>query len=417
MHKKWTKLDNAAKLYAAIVRKNYSAFFRFEANFTESIYAEALQLALNDTLHRYPLFQMHLRKGVFWYFLEEYDHKVHIDPIESVDICRYEYLKSTRCALWRVLAGDMRLALEVSHILTDGIGALEFFKTLLCRYYEYAYKELSDWGNVRHVTSACKESEMEMSYQKYSVGHARYYVKNISSFQYPDKRGQRYMVAHVVMNVRQVKHAAKSMKTNIVGFLTAVHLYAIQQLYGTQFIKKNGMVREFLLVNLRPFFRSETLRNFYLFVIVGIDFSLGHYDFDEIVDKVRAQMHNFVDPREIRRQFSRYVGMEKNIFNRMAPWFMKNTVMRTVQFLSGETKMIGSISNLGKLELPEAVSAKIERIVFIPPPSRYMGRNISVIGHGDEITLTTGRYIYSDNVEREMVKILLSQNVDVLYLE
>ncbi len=416
-YKKWIKLDNAAKLFAAIVRKNYSTFFRLEVIFSESIYAEALQLALRDTLRRYPLFQMHLRRGFFWHFLEEYEHESHIDSIEDVDVCRYEQLKSTRRALWRVLAGDTRLALEVSHILTDGIGALEFFKTLLCCYYEYAYKKISDWGNVRHAAGVSEESEMEMSYQKYSVSCARYYEKNTSSFQYPEKRERRYVVTRMIMNARQVKRTAKDMNTNVTGFLTAVHLYAVQQLYGTQLVKKNGTVQDLILVNLRPLFRSQTLRNFYLFVKVGIDFSFCHYDFDEIVYKVQAQMQNFVDLHEIRRQFSHYVGMERNICNRIVPWFFKIPIMRTVQFLSGETKMIGSISNVGKLQLPEEVSAKIKHVFFIPTPSRYMGRNISIIGHGNEITLNTGRYLHSDNVERQMVKILLSQSVDVVYLE
>ncbi len=416
VHKQWIKLDNAAKLYAAIIRKNYSTFFRFEVHLDESVYAEALQEALGDTLRRYPLFQTRLRRGLFWYFLEEYHHEIRIDPIDNVEPCRYEGLKSTHNPLWRVFAGDARLALEVSHILTDGIGALEFFKTLLCRYYECAHEPLSDWETVRHFEGAAEEAEMEMSYKKHRRGRARNYVESAQSFRYPDKRGTDYVVTHMVMNAEHVKRAAKSMNTNVAGFLASVHLYAVQQLYGTRFMKRNGTVRDLLLVNLRPFFKSQTLRNFYLFVMVGIDFSFGHYDFDEIVNKVQAQMYNLVDPREIRRRFSYYVGMEENIFNRIVPWFVKTPVMRTMQFLSGETKMIGSISNIGKLDLPEAVSAKIKRVFFTPPPSRYMGRNISIIGHGNEITLTTGRYIQSNNVEREMAKILLSQNIDLLYL-
>lgn len=413
----WTKLDNAAKVFPAVMRRDYSTFFRFEISLCDPVYADALERALADTLPRYPLFQTRLRRGLFWYFLEEYAHEPRITVIDEAEPCKYERLKSGRCPMWRVFAGDTRIALEVSHVVTDGIGALEFFRTLLCRYYELAYGELADWGDVKKCGEPAAAQELEMSY---SVHHKKGRIRPTraeQSFQYPDMRGKRYILTHMVMKTDQVKAAAHAHGASVTAFLAAVHLCAVQSIYSAAIQKSKKLVRELVLVNLRPYFDSKTLRNFYLFVVPSIDFSIGHYDLHEITRKIHAQLQDLIDVRKIREDLTHYVNLERNVFGRAVPWFIKNPVIRAVQFFSGETKMIGSISNLGRLTLPAAVLEKIRFAYFCPPPSRFMGRNISIVGCADNLTLTTGRYIHSDALEREMAKILLAQNIDVLYLD
>ena len=69
--KKWFKLDNAAKLYPAVATSRWSSIFRMSAELTEPIVPELLQQAANKALSRFPSLKVRMRKGVFWYYLEE----------------------------------------------------------------------------------------------------------------------------------------------------------------------------------------------------------------------------------------------------------------------------------------------------------------------------------------------------------
>ena len=68
---KWMRLDNAAKIYPAAKRRNWSNLFRVSATLTEKIDTGVLQSALDATVKRFPSIAVRLRKGMFWYCIEE----------------------------------------------------------------------------------------------------------------------------------------------------------------------------------------------------------------------------------------------------------------------------------------------------------------------------------------------------------
>ena len=71
---RWMRLDNAAKIYPAAKRRNWNNFFRISATLTESIDRAVLAAALDVTVRRFPSIAVRLRRGVFWYYLEEIPH-------------------------------------------------------------------------------------------------------------------------------------------------------------------------------------------------------------------------------------------------------------------------------------------------------------------------------------------------------
>ena len=71
---RWLRLDNAAKIYPAARRRNWSNLFRLSATLAEPVDKEVLQSALDVTAKRFPSLCARLRKGMFWYYLQELDH-------------------------------------------------------------------------------------------------------------------------------------------------------------------------------------------------------------------------------------------------------------------------------------------------------------------------------------------------------
>ena len=69
--KNWYPLDNAAKVYPSISGPRRPNIFSFSARLTETVDKEVLEKAVNVMLDRNPTFKVKLKRGIFWYYLEE----------------------------------------------------------------------------------------------------------------------------------------------------------------------------------------------------------------------------------------------------------------------------------------------------------------------------------------------------------
>lgn len=414
----WTMLDNAAKIYPAIIRKFYSSFFRLEVVLYELVVAERLLEALTLTLKRYPLLQVQIRRGLFWYFFEKHEYPAKLNPMNAYEPCRYVNWKGAKQKpFWRVLVYENRIAVEISHLVTDGIGAMEFFKTLLCVYYETQHKKINNWKDIRRLDDEINTEEYEHGYRKYFSKTASKKQKMRLSFHYPEKRINRFQLIRIQVSSSKAKDIAKSYGVTITELMTAVHLYSVQSVYGHLLKNNRGIVRNLILVNLRSFFPSQTLKNFYLFVTPSINFALGRYSFEEIVKKTYCQIRNMLDPKELQQHFSEYVSGELDVLIRTVPRLLKNISLALLHRLFGEKYFLSSISNLGNIIMPEEIEKMIQSFALFSLPSIKAGKNFGIIGHKDTLTITSGRYIQNTRLEQEMAKTLQFIGLEVSFFE
>ena len=75
MKSEWNKLDNAAKIFPAAQSKKDTQVFRFSCELYKTVNKDLLQKATEDTLEEFDIFKSILRRGLFWYYLEESDIK------------------------------------------------------------------------------------------------------------------------------------------------------------------------------------------------------------------------------------------------------------------------------------------------------------------------------------------------------
>ena len=135
---RWVRLDNAAKIYPAARRRNWSNVYRQSVTLCEEVDTSVLRSALDVTVKRFPSIAARLRKGVFWYYLEQVDRAPEISEEYSYPLVYMSDKEMQKCAL-RVIAYRNRIAVEYFHSLTDGTGALIFLKTLTAEYLEQKY--------------------------------------------------------------------------------------------------------------------------------------------------------------------------------------------------------------------------------------------------------------------------------------
>ena len=87
--------------------------------------ATILQNAFNNLLKRCPYFKVQLKRGFFWYYFQT-NHALHKIMADSKYPCMEMPFKKKGVLPLRIKAFNNRISIEVSHILTDGTGALSF---------------------------------------------------------------------------------------------------------------------------------------------------------------------------------------------------------------------------------------------------------------------------------------------------
>ena len=141
--KSWRKLDNSAKIFPLQESNKYSTVFRYSAVLKENIDKEVLEKSVERALIRYNAFKVKMKKGFFWYYLEDNSKKPIIKeeiyyPCKRIDpVYNNDYLFS-------VTYFERKINIEIFHSLTDGNGGLIFFREIIYNYLDIKHQELAD---------------------------------------------------------------------------------------------------------------------------------------------------------------------------------------------------------------------------------------------------------------------------------
>jgi len=401
-------LDNAAKIFPAARRRNWSNVFRLSATLKEDVDREALKKALDVTVRRFPSIAVRIREGFFWYYIEELPQAPKILDEKPYPLSRMIFDDIRKCAL-RVIVYKNRIAVEFFHALTDGNGGLVFLKTLVSEYIFQKYGVTVPVGNGildRHEEPSA--AELEDSFLK-NAGPYPASRKDTDAFRIKGVRevdGFKTNTAFI-LDADEVKSKAKEKGITVTAYLSAAMIIAASRVQE-QTVKKRKKykpIKVLIPVNLRKMFDSKTLRNFALYVTPGIDPRLGEYTFDEVCEIVHHQMQLGITKKNMAAMMATNVKDEKPILMRLTPLFIKNIVMKMIFDAVGEKKSCFSFSNLGVFEPPEEFSRYVDRLDFVIGVQASAPYNISSITYGGKLNLSVIRNIDEPILERELYRV------------
>ena len=135
MQNNWYRLDTAALIFPAITRRDWSNAFRVSACLKDEIDADILQQAVDALRPRFPSYYVTLRKGVFWYYLEESRESVKVQNDYAYPLT-FMSSRELKHNCLRVLVYKNRIAAEFFHSLADGRGGSVYLCNLIARYLE-----------------------------------------------------------------------------------------------------------------------------------------------------------------------------------------------------------------------------------------------------------------------------------------
>lgn len=354
MNDDWYKLDNVAKVFLAAHNKRNPRAIRVSCILNEDIDADILQKALELTIRQRPQFQVRIRRGFFWHYLEQTDAR----PIvleETLGPCPPLYGDNYKGVLhYLVTYYRNRINIDMSHAISDGTGAFFLLKLLILNYLKIKYPGKMD--DVSLPDAASSDERSQNSYDHFYDNSAGPIPKTIlnkkkAAFQIQSRmlpyNQLRYMEVH--LDSSSLISASKKLGVTLTSYLGAQLMLAIQA--DMPFRQRRKPVTISIPVNLRNYYPSDTLRNFFNNVDVSHIFD-GTETLEGLAAEFDSKLKASIAPELIKEQMNRYQSIEQLFLTRMVPLFLKQPVVR--MFSSRETKTVTAIlSNLGSIKMPD----------------------------------------------------------------
>ncbi|MFO7790989.1 MAG: hypothetical protein ACQES0_11615 [Bacteroidota bacterium] len=369
----WIKLDNAAKIFPAVSDRELTSVFRISVCLKERVKVAELQRALAKTYRRFPYFNVHLKHGFFWHYLEEHKGipRIEADIWPPLQAFRTKFIHDR---LYRVMARGREVSLEMMHSVSDGGGGMQFLNSLLYMYFlELGYK-VDPPPFFMHPDETPKAEEFEDSYNTYFQKEIPPAVPRSKAWALPFEldSAPRLSVIQAEMSATHILDKARTYKVSATEFMASVYLYALQDVLLN--CEKRGIPQKLKIlrmqipINLRRIFPSMSMRNFTLFALPEIDLRLGKYSFEEITQIVYHYMKLETYPKQIQKIISRNVGSEKLFYVRAIPLFIKDMVLAAKHKSYGNAQYSGVMTNLGQIKYPDSFAGHIDCISCLPPP-------------------------------------------------
>lgn len=353
------------------------------------------------------MFLMVLRKGLFWHYLEP----CNLHPIvkeEYKEPCSRLYIKDKKNLLFEVTYYKKRINFEVFHVLTDGTGATEFLKELVTNYLYLAHKEEGlEQISMLPEDMTVQDQEDDSFLKYYSKEQRRPKEKKIHAFQIRKKKkdGHHLHVHESVVLVQDVLKRSRELGVSMTVFLTAIYLMAIHEEMSKMQEKRPVVLM--VPVNLRKFFPSTSMLNFFNWIEPGYDFTKQDNSFEAVLEYTKEFFKEQLTKEKMSAHISELLALELHPILRLAPLELKNLCIHAGAKFS-EKNVTAIFSNMSVVKMPESYVPYIERFgVYTNTPKL----ELCLCSFQDKLSFAfTSRYD-TENIERNFYRMLKEQGI------
>ena len=408
----WMRLDNAALIFPAVRRRDWTNAFRVSATLKEPVEPELLQQAVDTLLPRFPSMYVSLHRGLFWYYLQKLKQAPRVRQDGACPLIHMTGKELRECCL-RVLYYENRIAVECFHALTDGSGGMVFLKTLTAQYLSLRHGiSIPAVEGVLDPLETPHPAELEDSFTR-TAGQVPLSRKEENSLHLGGRREEDGFLHLTIASVPEARLLALAHEygCTVTAFLCAVMLQSILKL--ARLPQGGRWAKVTVPVNLRKVLGGETLRNFALTVNVGVDPRLGSYTLRELTRAVQSQLETQVTAQQMAARVAANVQPSQNFLIKILPLPIKNFALRMVYRRVGECKGSINVSNLGKTGLPEEMAAYVRFLDFTIGPQATYANNCSVVSYGGVTRINLIRSTVEPRLERDFLTRLVELGLEV----
>lgn len=397
----WYKLDNVGKLYSSLKGLKKPNVFRFSVTLKEEIDELTLLEALKETLIVFPMFNVSLKQGMFWYYLEETNIKPTVKP-EKLPITERLYTNSDD-VLYRVNYYKNRINLEVSHILADGKGTTDFFTTLVSNYISMKY----DIKLEEEIASSF-EDKTEDSFDKYYKKTKIRAYREGKIYKYKNKKLKnrtRFMEMH--MNVKDVLVEAHKYDATLTSLLLGVLIYSVKP--EMKMKDRNKVIKVEVPVDLRKFYKSKSTKNFFGMTSVSYKFGDKNPTLEEVVKDIDKQLKENLTEEKLGERMNLMIALEKNILMRSVPVVLKDIVLMFIdRFILGKPTTV--LSNVGIIKFDKAVEDYIEDVNILNSTESFQ---FVITSFKDNLSIGISNIYKSNNIIKNFCRHFANEGIEV----
>ncbi len=407
------RLDNAANIYPASMSKYYSSLYRMSMTLTDPVDTDILQQALEQVSERIPTFRCRLKAGGFWWYLQRQDTVPQVLPLKRLGAFRFI---DQHGFLYRVSADGRRICLDVFHALTDGYGAMSFLATLTAAYLHKRYHAQIQYNAlVLDPADRPVYREVEDSFKAVFTGRKGELEKNVDAYHIGGAvmPGQHLMDVRAVASMQQVKQACQEMDCTVTDLVTAAMLAALQDEYKADTRRSRcSVLKVSVPVNLRPLYGSHSLRNFSSYVNLGVDIADGERTLRELVDAVKAQKEHDLQQENLEPKIAANVQLEEMTLVKCLPLAIKHPIIDIINRLHGDRFYSQTLSNLGKVDLPEGMRSYVTDVDFVLGRQRGNSGAVACLGYNGKLRIHLSRKIFPARFEHAFLRNLASAGIE-----
>ena len=403
----WFKIDNAGKVFPSISNQERSNVFRLSMSLYKDVNPEQLEQAVNLVIPRFEAFAVKIKTGIFWQYFDSNNTYFKVEK-EPAIITKYFHPSKNQHYLFKLYYFNNRITLETFHALTDGNGAYQFLLSIVYEYLTLLGHDLDPEGMIlgrRPIQPKENEDAFVSNYDKKSVKKMReehaFHLKNET---------YKYQFSHLFslkFSVNEMKKIAKSYDATITQYVSSVVVYAMMQ-ESLHFAQQKKPIKLFIPINLRPYFKSVTLRNFSMYLKTVFYPKQSKLTFEEIIDITKTQFKEQLTTEQLVSRLSGYVSLEKVWLLRIMPFFVKNIAFKIGYDILGTKINTASFSNLGQAKCPQSMVPYISDINFI---IGGYGLGISLISYQDTLQLNLASRLKDHSIMKKIVDTFYLHNL------
>lgn len=406
----WRRLDNSAKIFPIASSKKYSSVFRLSAVLKEKINPNILKESVNLVLESLPSFKVKLKKGAFWYYFEDNNKEIIIEEEKNYP-CKYIDPNTNNDYLFKVTYWENKINLDIFHSLTDGNSGVIFLREIVYTYIEQAHKDVFEKKiRIQRKISNNTEDDYLKNYNKKSKGgrdgKKAYLLK-----------GKKLPlgaigVIHVNINLEQIKNKAKEKNVTITQYLTALIIYAI---YKSNYKMYNGNkpIKICIPVDLRKYFKSETISNFFSYITVQADMNLKMLQsFEGLLKLVKEDFEKMLTKEEISKTMSANVKLGNNWFIKSIPLFLKLIIVR-LSYIEIRKYTTTTLSNIGRVGIIGEYQKYIDKFLMLIAPESVEKIKCAACSFNDNLVFTFTSTLENTGVEQEFCKKLKEEGIEI----
>ena len=405
----WRRLDNSAKIFPIASSKKYSSVFRLSAVLKEKIAPNILKKAVNIALKNLSSFKVKLKKGFFWYYFEDNNKEVIIEKEKDYP-CKYIDPNTNNDYLFKVTYWENKINLDIFHSLTDGNSGIIFLREIVYTYIELAHKEDFD-QKLRTERKISNNTEDD-------------YLKNYDKKSKNSKGGKKAYrlkgkilplaaigVIHVNIDLDELKNRAKEKDVTITQYLTSVLIHAI---YNSNYKKYNGKrpIKICIPVDLKKYFKSETINNFFSYISVQTEENLNLDSFEEILKFVKNEFDRKLTKEEISKTMSANVKLGNNIFIKSIPLFLKLIIVK-LSYIEIRKYTTTTFSNVGRIGIIGEYQKYIDKFMMLIAPESVEKIKCSACSFENKLNFTFTSTLENTEVEEEFCKKLKEEGINI----